>query len=407
MAKGINRLKPLQVSRIKKSGRYSDGNGLYLYVGKTGGRSWAFLYTREGKARELGLGAVSDVSIADARAEAAELRGVLARGDDPKTYREQRRRLKEFEAARTKTFKACAEEYIAANRAGWRNPKHAQQWQNTLATYAEPHFGLKGVADVNVDVVKAALLPIWQSKPETASRVRGRIEAVLDFAKAHNYRQGENPARWKGGLEFILPPVSKVRRVEHHAALPYAEVPAFLMALGGREGVAALALRFLILTATRTSEALGARWNEIDLDVATWMIPASRMKAGREHRIPLSNEAVALLKALPRAGDYVFPGQRLRAPLSNMALLQALRRMNRGDLTAHGFRSSFRDWAAERTTYSREVIEASLAHTVGSKVEAAYLRSDLIEKRRYLMADWGRWCADLEDGDKVVPLRRA
>ncbi len=258
---------------------------------------------------------------------------------------------------------------------------------------------------MNVDDVKAALLPIWQSKPETASRVRGRIEAVLDFAKAHIYRQGENPARWKGGLEFILPPVSKVRRVKHHAALPYAEVPAFLMALGGREGVAALALRFLILTATRTGEALGARWDEIDLDVATWKIPASRMKAGREHRMPLSDEAVALLKALPRAGDYVFPGQRLRKPLSNMALLQALRRMNRGDLTAHGFRSSFRDWAAERTNYPREVIEASLAHTIGSKVEAAYLRSDLIEKRRGLMAEWGRWCAGVVDN--IVSLRRA
>jgi integrase len=333
------------------------------------------------------------------------LRGVLARGDDPKAYREQRHRLKELEAARTKTFKNCAEEYIAANRAGWRNPKHAQQWENTLATYAEPHFGSKGVADVNVEDVKAALLPIWQSKSETASRVRGRIEAVLDFAKAHNYRQGENPSRWKGVLEFILPPVSKVRRVEHHAALPYGEVPAFLLALGAREGIAAVALRFLILTATRTSEALGARWAEIDLDVAIWMISASRMKAGREHRIPLSGEAVALLKDLPRVGDYVFPGQRLREPLSNMALLQVLRRMERSDLTAHGFRSSFRDWAAERTNHPREIIEASLAHTIGSKVEAAYLRSDLIEKRRVLMADWGHWCSGVVDN--IVSLRRA
>ncbi len=403
MARGHGRLKPLQIDRFKGPGKLSDGGGLYLIAGRNGSRTWVFRYTRQGTAVELGLGASRAVPVLDARHEAAELRALLAAGGDPKQHREQQRQLQARQSANAITFKAAAEQFIEANRAGWRNGKHAAQWTSTLATYVYPVFGTGPVGDVTASHVLKVLTPIWATKPETASRVRGRIESVLDYAKVHGWREGENPARWKGGLAMTLPARNKVRRVKHHAALPYAEVPDLMKVLGGMEGLGPLALRFLILTAARTGEVIGAQWSEIDLAKGVWTVPAQRMKAAREHRVPLNAEATGLLEALPRIGELVFPGMRPGKPLSNMALLQTLRRMKRNDLTAHGFRSSYRDWCSEQTGFPREVIEASLAHTVGTQVERAYLRSDLFDKRRLLMKAWGQHCAGLRGTVQVVP----
>jgi integrase len=295
------------------------------------------------------------------------------------------------------TFKESAAMYVASHRAGWRNPKHAAQWQATLATYAEPVIGGLSVQAIDTALVLKVLEPIWTTKPETAGRVRGRIESILDWAKARGYRAGENPARWRGHLDKLLPGRSKVRRVEHHAALPYAELPGFLVSLREQEGIAARALEFAILTAARTGEVIGARWSEMDLVGKNWTLPAARMKAGREHRVPLSDRALAILREMQphrQAEDaFVFPGGKNRRPLSNMAFLMLLRRMGRGDVTVHGFRSSFRDWAAERTKFPAEVAEMALAHTVSDKTVAAYNRSDLYERRRRLMAAWTTFCS--------------
>jgi integrase len=403
MALGHGRLKPLQIDRFKGPGKLSDGGGLYLIAGRNGSRTWIFRYTRQGKAVELGLGASRALPASEARLKAAELRAVLAAGGDPKQHREEQRQLQARQSAKAISFKSAAEQYIEANRTGWRNVKHAAQWTSTLATYVYPVFGSGPVGDVTASDVLKVLTPIWATKPETASRVRGRIESVLDYAKVHGWREGENPARWKGGLAMTLPTRNKVRRVKHHAALPYGEVPDLMKVLGGMEGLGPLALRFLILTAARTGEVIGAQWSEIDLAKGVWTVPAQRMKAAREHRVPLNAEATGLLEALPRIGELVFPGMRRGKPLSNMALLQTLRRMKRNDLTAHGFRSSYRDWCSERTGFPREVIEASLAHTVGTQVERAYLRSDLFDKRRLLMKAWGQHCAGLRPTVQVVP----
>jgi integrase len=285
------------------------------------------------------------------------------------------------------TFRQCAEAYIKAQATGWKNPKHAAQWPSTLGAYVYPIFGALAVQAVDVGLVMKALEPIWTEKPETASRVRGRIEAVLDWATASKYRKGENPARWKGHLENLLPKKSKVRRVEHHAALPYAELGAFMADLRQREGTAARALEFAILTAARTGEVIGATWDEVDFEARLWTIPGDRMKAGREHRVPLGEAALSILRPLyeVRTGDRVFP-------ISNMAMLMLLRRMGQADLTAHGFRSTFSDWCAEQTSFPSEVREMALAHVVGDKVEAAYRRGDLFEKRRQLSEAWAAFC---------------
>jgi integrase len=286
--------------------------------------------------------------------------------------------------------------YVASHRAGWRNPKHAAQWQATLATYAEPVIGDLSVQRIDTALVLKVLEPIWRVKPETAGRVRGRIESILDWAKVRGYRTGENPARWRGHLDKLLPPRSRVRRVEHHASLPYAELPGFLVSLREQAGIAARALEFAILTAARTGEVIGARWGEMDLLDKTWTLPAARMKSGREHRVPLSAHALAILKEMQAhrhaEGAFVFPGSRNGKPLSNMAFLMLLRRMDLGDVTAHGFRSSFRNWAAERTSFPAEVAEMALAHTVSDKTVAAYNRSDLFERRRRLMSAWTTFC---------------
>jgi integrase len=405
---GQNRLKAVELPRKRERGLYPDGGGLYLQVTRTETRSWLFKFTLNGRAREMGLGPFPLVSLADARLKRDDARRLLLDGIDPIEVRKADRDRKKIDAAKSITFKGAAAAFLVAKRAGWQNVKHAAQWDATLATYVYPVFGSLPVGAVDVGLVMKVLEPIWTTKSETASRVRGRIEAILNWAKTRGYRDGENPARWRGHLENLLAAKGKVRKVEHHAALPYAEVGAFMSALRERGGVSARALEFLILTATRTSETLNADWHEIDLRERLWIIPASRMKASREHRIPLSDAAVALLERMQplRLDNIVFPGMKGGRPLSNMALLVLLRRMGRGDLTAHGFRSTFRDWCAERTSFPGEVAEMALAHAVGDKVEAAYRRGDLFEKRRRLMADWADFCAAAPLSQaNVVPLR--
>jgi integrase len=401
---GTGKLTALQVHKLRKTGRYAAGDGLYLQITGTRGRSWIFRYERDGKGRHMGLGPVSLLTLAVARERARDARRLLLEGVDPLEHRKAERAQAALAAARGITFKQAAERYIASHEAAWRNLTHRKQWRSTLAAYVYPRFGQVAVAAIDTALVTDALEPIWTAKPETAGRVRGRIESILDWAKARGFRDGENPARWRGHLDALLPDRRKLRRVVHHAALPYVEAPAFMNELRQREAIAARALEFAILTAGRTSEVLGARWPEIQGE--TWIVPSNRMKAAVEHRVPLCRGAVELLAQLPREGEFVFIGARSGRPLSNMALLVLLRRMGRGDLTAHGFRSTFRDWCAECTGYPREVAEAALAHSIESKVEAAYRRGDLFEKRRRLMEEWGSYCeSPVTERGVVVPLR--
>ncbi len=408
MARKIGRLSALAVTRAKVEGLYADGGGLYLQVGSGGARSWIFRYRLNGRKtpRDLGLGPLHTISLAEARAAATDERKLLLAGIDPIEKRREERARAALEAASGVTFREAADRYVAAHAAGWRNPKHGAQWTATLTAYAHPTLGALPVATIEVGHVLKVLEPIWSEKPETASRVRGRVESILDWATARGYRRGDNPARWRGHLENLLPRRDKVARVQHHPALPYLEIGAFMVALRAEQGVAARALEFLILTAARTSEVIGATWSEIDMDGAMWTVPADRIKAGKEHRVPLSAPTVALLRRLyeTRAGEHVFPGGKSGRPLSNNAILALLERMGRGDVTAHGFRSTFRDWAAERTAYPREVAEMALAHIVDDKVEAAYRRGDLIEKRRRLMADWATFCDAPTERGAVVPI---
>jgi integrase len=407
MARTIGKLTALKVDKAKQPGMYGDGGGLYLRLTDDGARNWVFRYMLAGRPRWMGMGPLHTVSLAEARKRAGEHRLRRHDGIDPIEARRAERLRARLDAAKAITFKECSETYIKAHRAGWRNTKHAAQWEATLATYAEPIVGALPVQSIDTALVMKVLeqeirdasdkptAPLWTARPETAGRVRGRIEAILDWATAREYRQGENPARWRGHLDKLLPARGKVRKVEHHAALPYAELPGFLVALRAQEGIAARALEFTILTAARTGETIFAGWNEMELD-KTWTIPAKRMKAGREHRVPLSVRALAILEEMQAhrhaEEDFVFPGGKRGKPLSNMAFLMLLRRMDRDDLTAHGFRSSFRDWAAERTNFPAEVAEMALAHTVSDKTVAAYNRSDLFERRRRLMQQWATFC---------------
>ncbi len=394
MGRGIHKLKALAVEKLKEPGLYGDGGSLYLQITKAGVKSWLFRYMRNGKARGMGLGPTHTVTLAEARAKAHKCRAMLLDDVDPLDSKEQKNQTRLLEESRVKTFEECALAYIDAHKAGWKNVKHTEQWANTLKTYAYPVIGSLSVAKVDVALVKQILEPIWTTKTETASRIRGRIESILDWATVHGYRTGENPARWRGHLDKLLPRQSKIAKVRHHPALPYAEVSAFLKSLRAEEGIVPAALEFLILTATRTSEAIGATWDEIDLDAGIWTIPADRMKAGRPHRVPLCVPALAILARVKvfESGRYVFTGRQVTKPLSNMAMLQLLKRMGRNDLTAHGFRSTFRDWAAECTNHPREVAEASLAHALKDKTEAAYQRGDFFEKRTRLMVDWANYC---------------
>ncbi len=396
-----------QVQTQKVPGLFADGGGLYLQVAPTGAKTWIFRFQLAGRRRDMGLGSAGVYSLAEARQKAVDARRLVAEAIDPIEHRAGQAAAGALAAVKAMTFRACADQYISSHRAGWRNPKHAAQWPATLSTYVYPSFGALPVQAVDVGLVMMAVEPIWATKPETAGRVRGRIESILDWATARGYRQGENPARWRGHLENLLPARSKVRRVEHHAALPYPEIGAFVIELRQQEGVAARALEFAILTAARTGEVIGARWDEINIAARLWTIPAERMKAAKEHRVPLSDAALAIVHAMAaiRTGDHVFPGGRAGRPISNMAMLMLLRRMGRGDLTAHGFRSSFRDWAAERTGFPAEVAEMALAHAVADKVEAAYRRGDLFEKRRQLAEAWAKFCGAPTAEGRVVPIR--
>lgn len=375
-----------------------------------------FRYRVAGRERQMGLGPLEFVTLAEAREKARAARLQRYNGEDPLGGRTARRPTAVSPAPVGVTFKEAMEAYIDTNKAAWRNEKHIAQWSSTLETYAVPHFRAKALADIETADVLNALKPIWLTKSETASRLRGRIEAVLNWGAVHGYRQGENPARWKGHIEMILPAKSRVAKVKHHAALDYKELPQFMATMRSQGGVGVQALRFTILTAARTGEVIGADWGEIDFENKTWTIPASRMKAGREHRVPLSRPAMEILerqrdawfeiearrhRKTLKAGEVgplgpVFWGQLAGKGLSNMALLAVLRRMGRGDLTSHGFRSSFRDWAAEETDFPSEVVEMALAHAIANKVEAAYRRGDLFEKRRALMDCWA--AASEQDG---------
>nr|WP_166180896.1 site-specific integrase [Altererythrobacter segetis] len=406
-----NALTPMAVKNAKP-GRHADGGGLHLLVKETGARSWVYRFMLRGKSRDIGLGAAGSggISLADARDLASALRLKVKAGIDPLEER-QREAAGAVAAAQAAeiagiTFKAVAKAYIAANEASWRNDKHRQQWRNTLASYVYPVMGDLPVAEISTSHVLQILEPIWQDKPETASRIRGRIETVLDAAKARGYREGENPARWRGHIAQILPARSRLTR-GHHKAMPYAAIPAFVDALRARDATAARALEFAILTATRTSEMLGATWAEVDLDKAIWTIPAARMKAGKEHRVPLSPRAVEILENVkPLSKASLFPADK-GGKLSTMAMSMLLRRMKL-DCTVHGFRSGFRDWAAECTAYAHEVCEMALAHVIGNKSEAAYRRGDMFDKRRRLMTDWATYCASgVAAGANVSPIRGA
>ena len=376
MARKLNRLTAVEARAIDKRGMYHDGGGLYLQVSSSGAKSWIFRFTLDGRAREMGLGPLHAIPLVDARKRAAECRRMRFDGVDPIEARSEHRSWKKLEAARGITFDACAPAYLDAHNDGWWNAKHREQWRNTLSSYAGPVFGSLPVQAVDLTLVMKALEPIWKAKPETASRLRGRIEAVLDWATVRGYRKGENPARWRGHLDKLLPARAKIQKVQHHLALPYGELADFVGVLRGQDGIAARALEFLILTAARTGEIIGARWDEVDFKDKIWVVPGARMKASREHRVPLSGLALAILKQMNeiRESDFIFPGGKKSKPLSNMAMLAVLKRLGRNDLTAHGFRSTFRDWAAERTNFPREVVEMALAHTIENKVEAAYRR---------------------------------
>lgn len=404
------------VKQAREPGVLIDGKGLRLRVtanAQTGAvrKSWVLRVTVKGAGvRELGLGSASDLSLADARERATQARKLARDGIDPLLTRNVERAERAREANRAMTFKQCAEAYIEAHKASWRNAKHADQWTNTLTTYAYPVLGAQPVQAIDVALVMKVLDPIWQTKTETASRVRQRIESVLDWATVRDFRRGENPARWRGHLQKVLPARAKVQKVRHHPALPYADLPAFMADLRAREGMSANALEFLILTGARTNEVLQCRWSEIDLDAKIWTVPAERMKARREHRVPLSPAALRLLKALASpSSPSAFVFAKDERALSSMALLALLQeRMGRDDLTAHGFRSTFKDWASEQTNFAREVAEAALAHVVGDKVEAAYRRGDLFEKRRKLMDAWSTYCGSKpRNAANVIPMRKS
>lgn len=372
----------LSAQKVKAAGpgRHGDGRGLFLYVKPSGARSWVLRYQVQGRRRDLGLGAFPDVSLAMARDRATEARRLIAEGEDPIARKQQ---------AKPKTFRDAALELIESKRPGWKNAKHAAQWTSTLETYVFPKIGRVQVAKVETADVVSVLMPIWSSKPETTSRIRQRIEAVLDYASALGIRKGDNPARWRGHLDHLLPKPTKVRAIKHHPALPHNEIAGFMAELAERDGIAARALGFTILTAARSGEVRGMTWGEVDLEARIWTIPAARMKAGKEHRVPLTKEAVSLLGPRKDDGSLVF-GSEAKAgkPISDMSMTAVLRRMERIGITVHGFRSTFRDWAGETTGFPREVIEAALAHGIKNKAEAAYARSDLFDKRRKLMEAW-------------------
>jgi integrase len=413
-------LSPARVSRLKEPGFYRVGTvaGLALQITPTAARTWVLRYEFAGRRRDMGLGGYPEVPLAKAWEKAREARDKLRAGIDPIDERRAARSALKAAQALALTFKQAARDYIAAHSSAWKNPKHRAQWAATLAEYAYPVIGNVPVRDLEIAHMTRVLEPIWQAKTETASRLRGRIERVLDWATVRGYRSGPNPARWKGNLDTLLPAPARLARNEHHAALPLGELGAFMAELRRREGTAARALEFAILTAARSGEVRGALWGEIDLGAKVWTVPSSRMKAQREHRVPLSERAVELLRRLPRAQkmQLVFAAPN-GGTLSDMSLGAVMRRMNDGaedqrprwidprsgkPVVPHGLRSTFRDWASERTNYPREVTEMALAHRIDDKVEAAYRRGDLFDKRRRMMNDWARFCARIPRKGRVT-----
>ncbi|TIV01719.1 MAG: DUF4102 domain-containing protein [Mesorhizobium sp.] len=406
MARALGKLTDTEC-KAAKPGLHGDGGGLYLNVRATGSKAWAFVWTEgrkmegdrqgKGKRREMGLGPYPAISLAKARKLATGAREAIAEGRNPIAERQ-----KEAEP----TFGECADKFLASMEGQWRNAKHRAQWRMTLETYAAPISAMK-VSEVGTDDVLKALNPLWQLRPETASRLRGRIERVLDYAKAKGWRTGENPALWRGHLKSILPARQRLTR-GHHAAMPWRDVSAFVQALAGKEAMSARALEFLILTAARTSEVLEATWDEMDLENALWIVPANRMKAGKEHRVPMSKRALAIVKALheTRISEYVFPGHTKGKPLSNMAFAKLMERMEAEAVTPHGFRSAFRDWAGDATSFPRDVAEQALAHRVGDATERAYRRADALDKRRKLMTAWADYCATVKRGN-IIPMARS
>ena len=414
MARTTGRLTALKVERAKQPGMYADGGGLYLQVSERGA-SWIYRYMLNGRAREMGLGPLVLYGLSEARALAQDAQRLRHQGVDPIEARRAARAQQLLDATKAMTFRDCAERYIARHRAGWRHAKHAEQWESSLRRFAFPSMGALAVQAIDTALVMKVLEqevwqgnksvgPLWEARPETASRLRGRIESILDWAKARGYRTGENPARWKGHLDHLLPARSKVLKTDHYAAMPYGDLPGFLIELRNKNGIDARALEFTILTAARVSEVVGARWSEVR--GVLWTIPAERMKGGKEHRVPLSQRAMALLERLPRNGDLIFPGPKFGRALNINAPRKVLIGMGH-TVTVHGFRSSFRDWADEQTNFPGEVAEMALAHVVGNKVEAAYRRGDMFEKRRRLMQQWATFCTApaQERQSNIAPLR--
>jgi integrase len=403
LAQSIKCLSARRVETVNKRGFHADGGGLYLQVSKFDTKSWVFRFTFKKRSREMGLGPLHTVSLADARDEALKCRKLVREGIDPIEQRKHLRGEAQADALKVMLFRECAKQFISSHSAGWKSEKHASQWISSMEIYVYPVFGDLPVQTIDTGLVMRVIEPIWTTKTETAGRVRGRIENILDWARVRKYREGENPARWRGHLETLLPARSKVKKVKHHAAISYEEIGGFIKALRNQEGISARGLEFLILTAGRTGEIIKATWDEVELDKAMWVIAADRMKAEKEHRVPLSSAALKVLSGLKETAqsDFIFPGMRLNTSLSNMAFLQLLKRMGRNDLTAHGFRSSFRDWAAERTVYPNEMAEMALAHSVGTKVEAAYRRGDMLDRRRDMMTAWADYCEVYSKGDVI------
>jgi integrase len=413
-------LTALQIKHAKE-GMHADGNGLYLRVQASGAKSWIFRFQLNGKRREMGIGTLADKAAPDARAEAGQFALLVRAGIDPIEDRKQKATQAEeaakLSSASAKTFSDVAKEYIDSHKAAWKNDKHHAQWANTLETYANPFIGTKPVSEITTDDVLAILKPIWNTKTETATRVRSRIELVLSYAKAKKLRQGENPAIWRGHLDALLPKPTKLKNVRHHPALPYAIIADFMVKLRVTKGTSARALELVILTAARSGEVRLATWSEIDLDAKLWTIPGERMKAGREHWVPLSDQAIALLKGLPRIKDvdYLFPGMRDNKPLSDMSLSAIVRGYNEtkdgtapewvdksgAEIVPHGFRSTFRDWSAEIGEFPREVAEHALAHSLPDKVEASYARGSMLERRRPMMQQWADYLDKLKVGAKA------
>ena len=408
--RSLNRLTSLKVARAKRPGMYADGGSLYLRVAPGGSKQWIFRYTApSGRVRDMSLGAVHTFSLAEARERAADARKLRADGIEPINHKRARLAALRAADAKAMTFEQCARGFIKDNEAEWTSPKHRQEWEITLRKYVFPLLGSLPVEAIDTPLVLKVIKPMWERIPTTASRVVGRIHAVIGWATVHHYRHGDNPARWQGHLEHALPALSKVAKVKHHAALPYAQVGAFVAKLRKDSSVGARCLEFITLTAARLGEAINAEWDEIDLANRVWVVPASRMKADREHRVPLSGAALAVLKAVQaiRQSDYVFPGTRQGRPVGENTPVRLAKQAAGSNITVHGLRSTFRDWASERTSFSREVAEMALAHAIPNAVEAAYRRGDLFDKRRKLMDAWAAYCAKVEtDAGKVVALAR-